>query len=105
MINKSSEKPSSNLTLPKMSTRALKGKQSVRTSFKLSEACIQAINIVTTQLGIKHRSLFDYLVEDTETLETIAKEIVKENHGRKESKRILSSAVNHSYRLTICVKN
>ncbi len=67
-------------TLPKMSAMALKGKQSVRTSFKLSDACIHAISIVTTQLGIKHRSLFDYLVEDAESLETIAKEIVNRNH-------------------------
>jgi hypothetical protein len=62
-----------------MSSTALKGKQSVRTSFKLSEGCIQAINIVATQLGIKHRSLFDYLVEDTDSLEALAKEIIDKN--------------------------
>ena len=48
----------------------------MRTSFKLSDGCIQAISIVATQLGIKHRSLFDYLVEDTDSLEALAKEIV-----------------------------
>ena len=82
MTDKSSKKPSSILTLPKMTTLALKGKQSVRTSFKLPEICIQAINIVTTQLGIKHRSLFDFLVEDTDTLEAIAKEIGRKNHNK-----------------------
>ena len=54
---------------------ALVGKQSVRASFKLSEACIHAINIVATQLGIKHRSLFDYLVEDADALQAIARKI------------------------------
>ena len=77
MANKSDKIAASRVTLPRMTTLALKGKQSVRTSFKLSEACIQAINIVATQLGIKHRSLFDYLVEDIDSLESLAKEIVK----------------------------
>lgn len=72
------------LTLPKMTTLALKGKQSVRASFKLSSACIQAINIVATQLGIKHKSLFDYLVQDKESLEAIAKEIVRRDHTQNE---------------------
>ena len=73
------KKASSELTLPRMTTVGLKGKQSVRASFKLSEACIQAINIVATQVGIKHRSLFNYLVEDTESLETIARNISEGN--------------------------
>ena len=79
MTNIFNQKAKTSLNLPKMSSTALKGKQSVRTSFKLSEGCIQAINIVATQLGIKHRSLFDYLVEDTDSLETLAKEIVDKN--------------------------
>lgn len=89
MVNKFSEKANTSLTLPKMSSTALKGKQSVRTSFKLSEGCIQAISIVATQLGIKHRSLFDYLVEDTDSLEALAKEIVDKaptnNKGSQKS--------------------
>ncbi len=82
MADKSSKKSSSILTLPKVTTLALKGKQSVRTSFKLPEISIQAINIVTTQLGIKHRSLFDFLVEDTDILEAIAKEIGRKKHNK-----------------------
>ena len=89
MANKSNKIEASTVTLPRMTTLALKGKQSVRTSFKLSEGCIQAINIVATQLGIKHRSLFDYLVEDTESLEALANEIVKiepsKNKGSQKS--------------------
>ena len=82
MANKANEKAVSAVALPRMTTLALKGKQSVRTSFKLSPGCIQAINIVATQLGIKHRSLFDYLVEDTDSLEALAKEIVKKAPGK-----------------------
>jgi len=89
MTNKFSEKANTPLSLPKMSSTALKGKQSVRTSFKLSDGCIQAINIVATQLGIKHRSLFDYLVEDTDSLEALAKEIIDKeptkNKGTQKS--------------------
>jgi hypothetical protein len=84
MTNKFSEKSNTSLTLPKMSSTALKGKQSVRTSFKLSEGCIQAISIVATQLGIKHRSLFDYLVEDTDSLEALAKEIVDKEPAKNK---------------------
>jgi hypothetical protein len=84
MAKKSNKIGASAVTLPRMTTLALKGKQSVRTSFKLSEGCIQAINIVATQLGIKHRSLFDYLVEDTDSLEILAREIVKIEPSRKK---------------------
>lgn len=77
MADKYEIKITSPLTLSKMTSRGLKGKQSVRTRFKLSEGCIQAINIVATQLGIKHRSLFDYLVEDADSLEALAKTIVR----------------------------
>ena len=88
MTNKSSEKAHPFSILPKMSSSALKGKQSVRTTFKLSQGCIQAISIVATQLGIKHRSLFDYLVEDADSLEALAKEIVnKEPTGNNGSQK------------------
>ena len=70
---KSAGKPVKTM-LPKMTTLALKGKQSVRVSFKLSKACILAINIVAIQLGIKHRSLFDYLVKNSGFLDTIGGE-------------------------------
>ena len=76
MAGEINTKAASKTVLPGVTTLALKGKQSVRTSFKLSEACIQAISIVATQLGIKHRSLFDYLVEDAGSLEALANEII-----------------------------
>ena len=99
MVNKSSGKAASTLSLPRMTTRALKGKQSVRTSFKLSKGCITAINIVATQLGIKHRSLFDYLVEDTHSLEALAGEIVKKEPD--QNRRLQKSFILSRETLTV----
>ena len=50
----------------------LKGRQSVRATFKLTRDCIEAISIVAGQLGIKQKSLFDHLFQDTDTLNAIA---------------------------------
>ncbi len=61
--------------IPQASTEDLRGRQSVRATFKLSPICIHAISIVATHLGIKQKSLFDHLVEDTRMLETIARSI------------------------------
>ena len=63
------------ISLPKAFTSDLRGKQSVRATFKLSEGCIEAISIVAAHLGIKQKSLFDHLVEDARSLKSIAREI------------------------------
>lgn len=57
------------------SISGLRGKQSVRATFRLTSGAIEAISIVSTQLGIKQKSLFDHLVEDTQTLGKIAEAI------------------------------
>ena len=64
-----------NLSLPHARTSDLRGRQSVRATFKLTEACIGAISIVAAHLGIKQKSLFDHLVEDINTLNSIAGEL------------------------------
>lgn len=64
--------------LPATSTSDLRGMQSVRATFRLSEQAIGAISIVATQLGIKQKSLFDHLMEDAQTLSAIAAEIARE---------------------------
>jgi hypothetical protein len=56
-------------------TSDLRGRQSVRATFKLSEGCIEAISIVAAHLGIKQKSLFDHLAEDARSLRSIAREI------------------------------
>ena len=64
-----------NLSLPQARTSELRGRQSVRATLKLTEACIGAISIVAAHLGIKQKSLFDHLVEDINTLNSIAGEL------------------------------
>ena len=60
------------LTFPDESVSDLRGKQSVRTTFRLSERSIRALSILAGQLGIRQKSLFDYLIEDVQALRTIA---------------------------------
>ena len=61
------------LSLP--SSADLRGRQSVRATFKLTEMAINAVNIVSTHLGIKQKSLFDHLIDDAQSLDVIAKEV------------------------------
>jgi hypothetical protein len=55
-------------------TSDLRGKQSVRATFKLSEKAIEALSVVAVHLGIKQKSLFDHLMEDAQSLNAIARE-------------------------------
>ena len=57
------------------STDDLRGRQSVRATFRLFEDCINAISILATQLGIKQKSVFDHLFEDDQILKTVAAEL------------------------------
>ena len=59
----------------------LRGRQSVRATFKLSGKAIDAISIAAAHMGIKQKSLFDHLIDDVELLSVVAREI--------ESKRFL----------------
>lgn len=58
----------------------LRGRQSVRTTFKLTERAIDALGVLAIQLGIKQKSLFDHLMEDIEALQHIAKEFDTFDH-------------------------
>ncbi|OGR10059.1 MAG: hypothetical protein A2277_01965 [Desulfobacterales bacterium RIFOXYA12_FULL_46_15] len=53
----------------------LRGKQSVRATFKLSQKAIDAIGLVAVHMGIKQKSLFDHIIEDLEALDTLAQTI------------------------------
>ncbi|HWR91047.1 MAG TPA: hypothetical protein VN300_01420, partial [Desulfobacterales bacterium] len=64
--------------LPQPDAAELRGRQSVRATFKLSARAIEALSIVAVHLGIKQKSLFDHLIEDVQTLNVIAKEIAAE---------------------------
>ncbi|SLM32132.1 conserved hypothetical protein [Desulfamplus magnetovallimortis] len=56
-------------------TMDLRGRQSVRATFKLSEKAIESLSLVAVHLGIKQKSLFDHLVDDAEALSNIAEKI------------------------------
>jgi predicted DNA-binding protein YlxM (UPF0122 family) len=62
------------ITLPQPSSFELKGRQSVRATFKLSAKAIEALGILAVHLGIKQKSIFDHLMEDAQSLCTIAQE-------------------------------
>lgn len=55
-----------------LSADALRGKQSVRATFTLPKQLIDLLSIVSAQLGIKQKSLFDQLVEDINVLQQVA---------------------------------
>ncbi|MFO7555210.1 MAG: hypothetical protein R6W88_08390 [Desulfobacterales bacterium] len=93
-MNRNDENEQTNgISLPKTFTSDLRGRQSVRATFKLSEGCIEAISIVAAHLGIKQKSLFDHLVEDARTLKSIAREIQNikyTKHGRIQKTFVIS---------------
>lgn len=53
----------------------LRGKQSVRATFKLSQKAIDSIGLVAIHLGIKQKSLFDHIIEDLDALDSLAQNI------------------------------
>ncbi|MBF0210364.1 MAG: hypothetical protein HQK68_05705 [Desulfamplus sp.] len=53
----------------------LRGKQSVRATFKLSEKAIDSLSLVAIHLGIKQKSLFDHLIDDVKSLNDIAESL------------------------------
>ena len=78
MAKKSKTSPFQEITLPLPSPADLRGRQSVRATFKLSARAIDVLSIVAAQLGIKQKSLFDHLIEDAQSLNLIANEIEDE---------------------------
>jgi len=65
-------------------TLDLRGRQSVRATFRLSEACIDAISILSAQLGIKQKSVFDHLMEDDRLLNNMARDLENIKFDRHE---------------------
>ena len=81
------------LSVSKPSTMDLRGRQSVRATFRLSEACIDAITIISAQLGIKQKSVFDHLMEDAQVLKNVARELENtqfDRHGRIQKTFVIS---------------
>ena len=92
MVKKNMEKQwDIEFSLSNPSAMDLRGRQSVRATFRLSEACIDAITILSAQLGIKQKSVFDHLMEDAQVLKDMAREL--ENIEIDPHKRIQKTFV------------
>ncbi len=66
---------------------ALKGKQSVRATFRLPAHIINLLSIAASQLGLKQKSLLDQLVEDRTILNQVADEARKYKPAQKEQRQ------------------
>lgn len=80
-----------NISLPHPTALDLRGRQSVRVTFKLSPGAIEALSIVAAHLGIKQKSIFDHLIEDAQSLMLIADKIDYES--LKDVKRVQKTFV------------
>jgi hypothetical protein len=84
-MKKNKEKQSeTDVSASEPATMDLRGRQSVRATFRLSEACIEAISILSAQLGIKQKSVFDHLMEDDQVLKTMARDLQNTKFDRHE---------------------
>ena len=62
----------------------LKGKQSVRATFRLPKEVIDLLTLIASQLGIKQKSLIDQLVEDIGVLGQLAGEVQRYASPQRE---------------------
>jgi hypothetical protein len=65
--------PDQGMVVPSLSE--LRGRQSVRATFRLSGKAIEAISVAAAHMGIKQKSLFDHLIDDVASLVLVAQEI------------------------------
>ncbi len=93
-----------NISVSNPSALDLRGRQSVRATFRLSEACIDAISILSAQLGIKQKSVFDHLMEDVQILKNMASELenTEFDHHRRIQKTFVISRRSLSFLDMIC---
>jgi hypothetical protein len=76
-----------------LSALQLKGKQSVRATFRLSEQMIDLLKVAATHLGVQQKSLIDELVQSRETLDLIVnepREILRTEVQRRQKTMVLS---------------
>lgn len=96
-----------NTSASKSSALDLRGRQSVRATFRLSEDCIDAISILSAQLGIKQKSVFDHLMEDDQILKKMASQLENMEFDRHDriQKTFVISRRSLSYLDTISSKH
>ncbi|MGB5985176.1 MAG: hypothetical protein WBG37_07710 [Desulfobacterales bacterium] len=91
--NRDGRSDASTFRLPGASAADLRGRQSVRATFRLSAEAIETLSIAAVHLGIKQKSLFDHLIEDIQALDAVAKELETfriEAHRRVQKTYVLS---------------
>ena len=94
-----STKSKSNRSLLLKDASELMEQKSVRATFRISPEFIEALSILSGRLGLKQKSLFDYLLEDSDSLIAIARSNPRKNIEKKSriqktfviSKKSLSS--------------
>ena len=74
-MKREKQEQSAEIFLSQPSSRDLRGRQSVRATFKLTAKAIETMSAVSVHLGIKQKSLFDHLIDDLESLERIARQM------------------------------
>ena len=84
MKNSKENQMDKDISMPRPTSLDLRGRQSVRATFRLSEACIDAISILSAQLGIKQKSIFDHLMENTQVLKNMASELENTEFDRHQ---------------------
>ena len=93
MANNTTKRSGRGEGLPLFTYSDLRGRQSVRATFKLSGKSIETISVLATHLGIKQKSLFDHLIDDMRTLDLIAQDLEHEtfqNLDRVQKTYVLS---------------
>jgi hypothetical protein len=76
-----------------ISEARLRGRQSVRTTFRLPGYLIELLGIIAEQFGVKQKSLFDQLIENSEVLNEVAECVAAytpEKSGRRAKTYVLS---------------
>jgi hypothetical protein len=77
----------------KLSAKQLRGKQSVRATFRLSDQMIDLLKVAANHLEVQQKSLIDELVQNRETLDRVAneaQEMLNESKERRQKTFVLS---------------
>lgn len=77
----------------RLSAKQLRGKQSVRATFRLSDQMIDLLKVAANHLEVQQKSLIDELVQNRETLDQVAneaQEILQESKKRRQKTFVLS---------------
>lgn len=73
------------LDISEVPVLAIRAKQSVRATFRLSRRSVLALSALSSQLGIKQKSLFDLLMDDREVLAEIADKSIHFKKGERRT--------------------